>query len=147
MRRSLQWFVAALCFTSGALVAITTADTRRGAVAGGEAVSAPARVTHAALPPDDGKLRIICFGAHPDDCELQAGGMAALSSEEGSTTGDFADDAKHYVEHHSDTFGGEAHWNVRNRNNQVVASGVYFYHVEAGDARRVGRFTVVNFAQ
>ena len=23
---------------------------------------------------DDGKLRIICFGAHPDDCELRAAG-------------------------------------------------------------------------
>jgi hypothetical protein len=43
--------------------------------------------------------------------------------------------------------GGECSWNVRNRNNQVVASGVYFYHIESGDARRVGRFTVVNFAQ
>ena len=42
---------------------------------------------------------------------------------------------------------GSEDWNVRNRNNQVVASGVYFYHIEAGDARRVGRFTVVNFAQ
>jgi hypothetical protein len=51
------------------------------------------------------------------------------------------------LEHHSTTFGGEEDWNVRNRNNQVVASGVYFYHVEAGDARRVGRFTIVNFAQ
>ncbi len=51
------------------------------------------------------------------------------------------------LEHHSDTFGGAEDWNLRNRNNQVVASGVYFYHVEAGDARRVGRFTVVNFAQ
>ena len=38
-------------------------------------------------------------------------------------------------------------WDLRNRNNQVVASGVYFYHIEAGDARKVGRFTVVNFAQ
>jgi hypothetical protein len=28
-----------------------------------------------------------------------------------------------------------------------VASGVYFFHIESGDARRVGRFTVVNFAQ
>src|SRR5262245_57535504 len=28
-------------------------------------------------PPEDGKLRIICFGAHPDDCELQAGGVGA----------------------------------------------------------------------
>jgi hypothetical protein len=43
--------------------------------------------------------------------------------------------------------GGEETWDVRNRNNQVVASGVYFYHIESGDARRVGRFTVVNFAQ
>jgi hypothetical protein len=51
------------------------------------------------------------------------------------------------MEHNSATFGGDETWNVRNRNNQVVASGVYFYHVEAGNARRVGRFTVVNFAQ
>ncbi|MGH7527439.1 MAG: hypothetical protein ACREMX_12140, partial [Gemmatimonadales bacterium] len=43
--------------------------------------------------------------------------------------------------------GGEETWDVRNRNNQVVASGVYFFHIEAGNARRVGRFTVVNFAQ
>jgi hypothetical protein len=51
------------------------------------------------------------------------------------------------LEHHSTQFGGAEDWNVRNRNNQIVASGVYFYHIEAGDARRVGRFTVVNFAQ
>ena len=51
------------------------------------------------------------------------------------------------LEHHSQTFGGAEDWSVRNRNNQIVASGVYFYHIEAGDARRVGRFTVVNFAQ
>jgi hypothetical protein len=51
------------------------------------------------------------------------------------------------LEHNSSTFGGSEDWNVRNRNNQVVASGVYFYHIEAGGARRVGRFTVVNFAQ
>ena len=29
--------------------------------------------------------------------------MKALSADEGSTTGDFSDDAKHYVEHHSET--------------------------------------------
>ena len=51
------------------------------------------------------------------------------------------------IEHNSAQSGGTADWNVRNRNNQVVASGVYFYHIESGDARRVGRFTIVNFAQ
>jgi hypothetical protein len=51
------------------------------------------------------------------------------------------------IEHNSSTNSGEETWNLRNRNNQVVASGVYFYHLESGDARRVGRFTVVNFAQ
>jgi hypothetical protein len=58
------------------------------------------------------------------------------------------------LEHHggqysstSNSQGDEINWDLRNRNNQVVASGVYFFHVEAGDARRVGRFTVVNFAQ
>ncbi len=51
------------------------------------------------------------------------------------------------IEHNSSTFGGSEDWDVRSRNNQVVASGVYFYHIESGGARRVGRFTVVNFAQ
>ena len=31
----------------------------------------------------DGKLRIIVFGAHPDDCELKAGGMAARWAAQG----------------------------------------------------------------
>ncbi|HET7469228.1 MAG TPA: hypothetical protein VFJ81_06105, partial [Gemmatimonadales bacterium] len=35
---------------------------------------------------------------------------------------------------HNDPGGsGEATWNLRNRNNQFVASGVYFYHVEGPD--------------
>ena len=32
---------------------------------------------------EDGKLRIIAFGAHPDDCEAAAGGVAALWAAEG----------------------------------------------------------------
>jgi LmbE family N-acetylglucosaminyl deacetylase len=30
-----------------------------------------------AAPPADGKLRIIAFGAHPDDCEIKVGGSAS----------------------------------------------------------------------
>ena len=42
---------------------------------------------------------------------------------------------------------GTVPWDVRNRSNQFVASGVYFYHVEAEGKTRVGRMTIVNFAQ
>ena len=49
------------------------------------------------------------------------------------------------LEHHSPTFGGAEPWNVLNWNNRVVASGVDFYHIESGSARKVGRFTVVTF--
>ena len=47
----------------------------------------------------DGKLRIICFGAHPDDCELKAGGAAALWAKEG-----------HAVKFVSVTNGDVGHW-------------------------------------
>jgi hypothetical protein len=51
------------------------------------------------------------------------------------------------VNHDDVTGGGRAVWNLRNRNNQFVASGVYFFHVVTpeGDTH-VGKFTVVNFA-
>src|SRR3989442_14997354 len=35
------------------------------------------------MTPDDGKLRIICFGAHPDDCEIQASGVGAMWAAKG----------------------------------------------------------------
>src|SRR5436309_1312694 len=51
------------------------------------------------------------------------------------------------ITHDDPGLGGEATWNLRNRNNQFVASGVYFYHVETPQGHtKVGRFTVVNFA-
>jgi LmbE family N-acetylglucosaminyl deacetylase len=53
----------------------------------------------AATPPEDGILRIICFGAHPDDCELQAGGVAAMWAAKG-----------HKVKLVSVTNGDIGHW-------------------------------------
>ena len=49
--------------------------------------------------PDDGKLRIICFGAHPDDAEIRAGGTAVLWGQRGD-----------HVELVSVTNGDIGHW-------------------------------------
>jgi flagellar hook assembly protein FlgD len=52
------------------------------------------------------------------------------------------------LQHASTAFGGETDWDVRNRNNQFVASGVYFYHVTAENGETtVGRMTIINYAQ
>jgi LmbE family N-acetylglucosaminyl deacetylase len=50
-------------------------------------------------PPDDGKLRIIAFGAHPDDCELKVGGTGARWAALG-----------HHVKLVSVTNGDIGHW-------------------------------------
>ena len=49
--------------------------------------------------PEDGKLRIICFGAHPDDAEIRAGGAAVLWGRRGD-----------HVEFVSVTNGDIGHW-------------------------------------
>lgn len=51
--------------------------------------------------PADGKLRIIAFGAHPDDCELKAAGCAALWAAQG-----------HKVKFVSCTNGDIGHWGL-----------------------------------
>ncbi len=48
---------------------------------------------------EDGKLRIICFGAHPDDAEYKSGGVAALWAKQG-----------HHVKLVSVTNGDIGHW-------------------------------------
>jgi LmbE family N-acetylglucosaminyl deacetylase len=58
-------------------------------------------VPKAAASEDDGKLRIIAFGAHPDDCELRAAGVAARWSALG-----------HHVKFVSVTNGDIGHWRV-----------------------------------
>lgn len=50
---------------------------------------------------NDGKLRIICFGAHPDDAEYKSGGTAALWAAQG-----------HHVKLVSVTNGDIGHWQM-----------------------------------
>ena len=55
----------------------------------------------AAKSDNDGKLRIIAFGAHPDDCEIRAGGVAAMWAAQG-----------HHVKFVSTTNGDIGHWKM-----------------------------------
>jgi hypothetical protein len=49
------------------------------------------------------------------------------------------------LNHDDPTGGGRAVWDVRNRNNQFVASGVYFFHVVTPEGEdHVGKFTILN---
>jgi LmbE family N-acetylglucosaminyl deacetylase len=50
-------------------------------------------------PAQERPVRVICFGAHPDDCELKAAGVAALWAEKG-----------HKVKFVSVTNGDAGHW-------------------------------------
>src|SRR2546422_6150321 len=71
----------------------------RFSILGLAAVSVWLSTSTAWAPAEDGKLRIICFGAHPDDCELQAGGVATLWAAKG-----------HHVKLVSVTNGDVGHW-------------------------------------
>src|SRR5262245_3060622 len=59
----------------------------------------PKTAVRPAAPPEDGKLRIIAFGAHPDDCELKVAGTAAKWAALG-----------HHVKFVSVTNGDVGHW-------------------------------------
>lgn len=91
-----RWFAAG-AVTALLLVALFPAARLRSQ---GDKKPAPATdAPKAAAPPDDGKLRIIAFGAHPDDCELQAAGVAAKWAKLG-----------HHVKFVSVTNGDIGHW-------------------------------------
>ncbi len=64
---------------------------------GAELMTSPSPMPAAVL--QDGKLRIIAFGAHPDDCELREGGCAAKWAALG-----------HHVKFVSVTNGDIGHW-------------------------------------
>jgi N-acetylglucosamine malate deacetylase 1 len=109
----LRWFLAgAVTILATTLLAAAWLDAASGnATSGGPqaAVSAPASAVPASAANtaaantavEDGKLRIICFGAHPDDCEILAGGVAAKWAQQG-----------HHVKFVSVTNGDIGHWRM-----------------------------------
>ncbi|MGH7200504.1 MAG: hypothetical protein ACREJB_07855, partial [Planctomycetaceae bacterium] len=76
----LRWFVAGAIAASVSIWLIVTASERPNASVAAPPTTTILKAVPAAVP-DDGKLRIICFGAHPDDCELRAAGVASLWAE------------------------------------------------------------------
>ena len=73
------------------LLAAVRSDASKSPLAGERAT--------AAAPAKQRQLRIIAFGAHPDDCELQASGTGALWAAKG-----------HHVKFVSVTSGDIGHW-------------------------------------
>ena len=98
----------------------------------------------AAGPPDAGKLRIIAFGAHPDDAEFKVGGTAARWAAAG-----------HHVKLVSVTNGDIGHWQMAGgplalrqtsaatRGSEVVAS----IRRKPSTSRIVGMYTACVAAQ
>jgi len=85
--KTLRSFILAVCSLAASWSVLTASAA--------EALPAP----EPAKVPNDGKLRIICFGAHPDDCEIQAGGVATMWAAKG-----------HKVKFVSVTNGDIGHW-------------------------------------
>ena len=95
----LGWFGSGVLATA-ALVCLVSASCPQ------QAATSPAEQyafvkTAAAPAPQDGKLRIIAFGAHPDDCEIREGGVAAKWAAMG-----------HKVKFVSCTNGDIGHWGM-----------------------------------
>ena len=83
-----RWFVRSLLLCGLLLILTGTLEA---------AIKKPAPAPASA----DGKLRIICFGAHPDDNEFRAGGVGAMWAAQG-----------HHVKFVSCTNGDIGHWGI-----------------------------------
>ena len=86
--------------TLSVLVMMTVAFASLAAASGSGSPLGSERA-RAAKSDNDGKLRIIAFGAHPDDCEIRAGGVAAMWAAQG-----------HHVKFVSTTNGDIGHWKM-----------------------------------
>jgi LmbE family N-acetylglucosaminyl deacetylase len=96
----LRWFCGGLLTASLAAVLLSASSgQRRWAEAAAQKQQQPSVVPQPAAQVKDGKLRVIAFGAHPDDCEYKAGGVAARWAALG-----------HHVKFVSVTNGDIGHW-------------------------------------
>jgi LmbE family N-acetylglucosaminyl deacetylase len=97
----LRWFAWGVLASVGVGLAVGWLNDPKQSAEASPPVAAVATVAVPAAIPEDGKLRILCFGAHPDDCELRASGVAAKWASLG-----------HHVKFVSVTNGDIGHWNM-----------------------------------
>lgn len=96
--RTSRW--PAICvFCSALAFVVGLALEREQLFTPSDAAAAPIASPRPAPQADDGKLRIIAFGAHPDDCEIDVGGVATKWAKLG-----------HHVKFVSVTNGDIGHW-------------------------------------
>src|SRR5438128_49431 len=96
MKRWQHGVTAVMCLVGGIFIGLRLA---RWSPSDSAAATAAQPAVKTAVPAEDGKLRIICFGAHPDDCEIRAGGVGAMWAAKG-----------HHVKFVSVTNGDIGHW-------------------------------------
>ena len=94
------WFVSGMLFAA-LLISLVGATAKRSAHSPSDPPRQTAPAPAPSAVPDDGKLRIIAFGAHPDDCEIKASGVAAKWAAQG-----------HHVKFVSVTNGDVGHWRM-----------------------------------
>jgi hypothetical protein len=70
---------------------------------------------------------VVEFQGVPDKCTIRIYTLAG--------------DLVQTIEHNDGT--GAARWNLLSRNNQLVASGIYIYHVESPYGEHLGRFAII----
>jgi LmbE family N-acetylglucosaminyl deacetylase len=99
MNRSAIGLVALVSLCSGLVLGMVIGQTPSRGVVASEVAPIEIEPNVQPSPPDDGRLRIICFGAHPDDCEIKAGGVATMWAAKG-----------HHVKFVSVTNGDIGHW-------------------------------------
>ena len=122
----LKWFIGGMLAAGAVFVvgAASSPSVQRATTAANDGAAEPMQLAMASAPVaevEDGKLNIICFGAHPDDNEFRAGGVASMWAAQG-----------HRVKFVSVTNGDIGHWGMaggplaRRRTTEVMRCAEIF---------------------
>ncbi len=86
--------------------------------------------------------RVLAFTHLPDECTIRIYNLAGdlvKTLKHSETTGKVTNPALPMV----NDLGGTENWNLLNDNNQLIATGVYVFHVQSKIGEQVGKFVIV----